>query len=59
MAEQEKTEKQFRVCFNATKKEEFGSAGAKFSTFINNTIRPYAKVSIFKNKKTFQFNFNQ
>jgi hypothetical protein len=44
MAEEAKDQKQFKVYFNGTKKEEIVSAGAKFSKFINNLIRPHAKV---------------
>ena len=44
MAEETKDQKQFKVYFNGTKKEEIVSAGAKFSKFINNLIRPHAKV---------------
>ena len=39
-----KVEKQFKVYFNGTKKEEIASSGAKFSKFINNVIRPHANV---------------
>ena len=42
-----KVEKQFKVYFNGTKKEEIASSGAKFSKFINNIIRPHANVIIF------------
>ena len=42
-----KVEKQFKVYFNGTKKEEIASSGAKFSKFINNVIRPHANVIIF------------
>ncbi len=44
MAEEAKDQKQFKVYFNGTKKEEIVNAGAKFSKFINNLIRPHAKV---------------
>jgi len=44
MAEGEKAQKQFKVYFNGTKKEEIASSGAKFSKFINNLIRPHANV---------------
>ena len=44
MAEGEKAQKQFKVYFNGTKKEEIANAGAKFSKFINNLIRPHANV---------------
>ena len=44
MAEEAKDQKQFKVYFNGTKKEEIVSAGAKFSKFINNLIRPHSKV---------------
>ena len=44
MAEGGKVEKQFKVYFNGTKKEEIANAGAKFSKFINNIIRPHANV---------------
>ena len=47
MAEETKEQKQFKVFFNGTKKEEIAFSGAKFSKFINNLIRPYSKV-IFK-----------
>ena len=46
MAEGEKAQKQFKVYFNGTKKEEIASSGAKFSKFINNLIRPHANVII-------------
>ena len=46
MAEGEKAQKQFKVYFNGTKKEEIASSGAKFSKFINNLIRPHANVNI-------------
>ena len=46
MAEGEKAQKQFKVYFNGTKKEEIASSGAKFSKFINNLIRPHANVFI-------------
>ena len=46
-----KVEKQFKVYFNGTKKEEIASSGAKFSKFINNVIRPHANViNFFLNK---------
>ena len=48
MAEGGKTEKQFKVYFNGTKKEEIANSGAKFSKFINNLIRPHANVIINK-----------
>ena len=52
MAEGEKAQKQFKVYFGGTKKEEIASAGAKFSKFINNFIRPHANViNIFINYK--------
>ena len=44
MAEGGKSEKQFKVYFNGTKKEEIANSGAKFSKFINNLIRPHANV---------------
>ena len=44
MAEEAKDQKQFKVYFNGTKKEEIVTAGAKFSKFINNLIRPHSKV---------------
>ena len=44
MAEETKDQKQCKVYFNGTKKEEIVSAGAKFSKFINNLIRPHSKV---------------
>ena len=47
MAEEAKDQKQFKVYFNGTKKEEIANSGAKFSKFINNLIRPHSKV-IFK-----------
>ena len=47
MAEGGKVEKQFKVFFNGTKKEEIASSGAKFSKFINNIIRPHANVTIY------------
>jgi hypothetical protein len=46
MAEKEKVQKQFKVYFNGTKKEEIATSGAKFSKFINNLIRPHANVII-------------
>jgi len=46
MAEGTKVEKQFKVFFNGTKKEEIANSGAKFSKFINNIIRPHANVII-------------
>ena len=46
MAYKEKEQKQFKVYFNGTKKEEIANAGAKFSKFINNLIRPHAHVII-------------
>ena len=46
MAEGTKVEKQFKVFFNGTKKEEIANSGAKFSKFINNIIRPHANVNI-------------
>ena len=46
MAEGGKTEKQFKVYFNGTKKEEIANSGAKYSKFINNLIRPHANVNI-------------
>ena len=46
MAEGEKAQKQFKVYFNGTKKEEIASSGAKFSKFINNLIGPHANVII-------------
>ena len=36
MAEETKDQKQFKVYFNGTKKEEIVASGAKFSKFINN-----------------------
>ena len=58
MAEGEKSQKQFKVYFNGTKKEEIASAGAKFSKFINNLIRPHANVTnIFFNIIIFIFIF--
>jgi hypothetical protein len=47
MAEKERSQKQFKVYFNGTKKEEIANSGAKFSKFINNLIRPYANVILF------------
>ena len=47
MSEEAKDQKQFKVYFNGTKKEEIANSGAKFSKFINNLIRPHSKV-IFK-----------
>ena len=47
MAESGKAQKQFKVYFNGTKKEEIANSGAKFSKFINNLIRPYANVIIY------------
>ena len=44
MAEETKDQKQFKVYFNGTKKEEIANSGAKFSKFINNLIRPHSKV---------------
>ena len=44
MSEEAKDQKQFKVYFNGTKKEEIANSGAKFSKFINNLIRPYSKV---------------
>jgi len=44
MAEETKDQKQFKVYFNGTKKEEIVASGAKFSKFINNLIRPHSKV---------------
>ena len=44
MAEESKDQKHFKVYFNGTKKEEIANAGAKFSKFINNLIRPHSKV---------------
>ena len=44
MAEEAKDQKLFKVYFNGTKKEEIANSGAKFSKFINNLIRPHAKV---------------
>ena len=56
MAEGEKAQKQFKVYFNGTKKEEIASSGAKFSKFINNLIRPHANViNIFFNIIIFVF----
>ena len=49
MAEGEKKEKQFKVYFNGTKKEEIANSGAKFSKFINNLIRPHANVIFINN----------
>ena len=46
MAEGAKAQKQFKVYFNGTKKEEIANSGAKFSKFINNLIRPHANVSL-------------
>ena len=46
MAEEAKDQKQFKVYFNGTKKEEIANSGAKFSKFINNLIRPHANVSL-------------
>ena len=46
MAEGAKSEKQFKVYFNGTKKEEIANSGAKFSKFINNLIRPHANVNL-------------
>ena len=47
MADKSKAEKQFKVFFNGTKKEEIANSGAKFSKFINNIIRPHANVNIY------------
>jgi hypothetical protein len=47
MAEGAKAQKQFKVYFNGTKKEEIANSGAKFSKFINNLIRPHANVIIY------------
>ena len=47
MAEEAKDQKQFKVYFNGTKKEEIANSGAKFSKFINNLIRPHSKVIIY------------
>ena len=44
MADQEKTQKQFKVVFNGTKNEEIATAGSKYAKFVNNIIRPYANV---------------
>ena len=44
MSEEAKDQKQFKVYFNGTKKEEIANSGAKFSKFINNLIRPHSKV---------------
>ena len=41
MAEETKDQKQFKVYFNGTKKEEIVASGAKFSKFINNLIRNF------------------
>ena len=46
MSEENKEQKPFKVYFNGIKKEEISNAGAKFSKFINNLIRPYSKVRI-------------
>jgi len=48
MADKEKEQKQFKVYFNGTKKEEIANAGAKFSKFINNLIRPHAHTALLK-----------
>jgi len=48
MAEGGKVEKQFKVFFNGTKKEEIANSGAKFSKFINNIIRPHANTALLK-----------
>ena len=45
MAEGGKVEKQFKVFFNGTKKEEVCMNSAQFSKFINNSIRGVANVS--------------
>lgn len=47
MADQEKTQKQFKVVFNGTKNEEIASAGPKYAKFVNNIIRAYANVTKF------------
>jgi hypothetical protein len=44
MTEAQKAEKQFKVYFNGTKKEELSLPGSKFSKFVNNIIRPHANV---------------
>ena len=41
MAEETRDQKQFKVYFNGTKKEEIVASGAKFSKFINNLIRKF------------------
>lgn len=46
MAEKEKAQKQFKVYFSGTKNELIPNAGAKFSKFVNNLIRPHAHVII-------------
>lgn len=41
-------QKQFKVVFNGTKKESIAEAGQKYSKFINNLVRQYAKVKLQK-----------
>jgi len=53
MSEEAKEQKQFKVYFNGTKKEEIANSGAKFSKFVNNLIRPHSKV-----KNIFNIIFN-
>jgi hypothetical protein len=53
MSEETKEQKQFKVYFNGTKKEEIANSGAKFSKFVNNLIRPHSKV-----KNNFNIIFN-
>jgi len=48
MSEETKEQKQFKVYFSGTKKEEIANAGAKFSKFINNFIRPHANTALMK-----------
>ena len=59
MAEETKEQKQFKVFFNGTKKEEIAYSGAKFSKFINNLIRPYSKVKIIFNNILINNNYRQ
>ena len=53
MSEETKEQKQFKVYFNGTKKEEIAYAGAKFCKYVNNWIRPHSKV-----KNNFNIIFN-
>ena len=47
MSEETKEQRQFKIYFNGTKKEEIANSGAKFSKFVNNLIRPHSKVNIY------------